>query len=469
MHPAEQHDFRDETFAGRHVLVVGLGKSGMSSIKLLKKMGARVSVSDSSEKGNIDQEALDRLRQEDVFVETGMHSKELFFSADHVVVSPGVPLTASVLQEVRAKGTPIIGEMGLAARSMKTPMAAVTGTNGKSTVVTLLAGMFQSAGKKVFLGGNLGTPLTEYVLGLQDADIAVVEVSSFQLDTAGAFRPDVALLLNITPDHLDRYAGFDAYAESKMSIFAYQKPDDIAVLNGNDEEILGRLHAMPQNRRFFFSEALGNRLGADFTDTVVRVVLSEEERSRAEYYDLSESRLHEEPNVQNTMAAILAGRLMGCSQEDVQMAIRTFTPLGHRLTVVAEINGVTYLDDSKATNIGAVYSALKGMKQPVVLIAGGRDKGGEYGMLDDLVRQRVKAILLIGEARERMSKAFHKLTKVERCDSLEEAVARAGSIAVEGDAVLLSPACASFDMFAGYGHRGEIFSKAVMDLDGKGH
>ena len=229
-----------------------------------------------------------------------------------------------------------------------------------------------------------------------------------------------------------------------------------------------RLGCVPQNRRFYFGNEPAERPGADFQGAMVRVQLSEEQTPDDEYFDLAGSRLNDASNIQNAMAAILAARLMGCPADGVRKAIEKFTPLAHRLTAVAEINGVTYFDDSKATNIGAVYSALCAMKQPVVLIAGGKEKGTEYSMLNDLMQEKVKVTLLIGEAREKMTEAFRKLTRVEVCDSLEEAVSLAGEIAESGDAVLLSPACASFDMFTGYDQRGEIFSKAVMELGEKG-
>ena len=445
---------------GDHVLVVGLGKSGLSAVKFLLQIGARVSVSEGGRLDRLGRETRRWLDGERVFVEEGGHSSELFCSVDHILLSPGVPADLPALVNARKHGVAIFGEMALAGQFMKTPMVAVTGTNGKSTVVMLLGELFRAAGKKVFVGGNIGTPLTDYLAGPQDDEIAVLEVSSFQLDGVEAFAPKVGVLLNISPDHLDRYDSFADYADSKFGLFSGQGKDDAAVLNGDDPEIMNRIGQHPVERLFLFGKDIAGHDGAKVNGNKIEVVgFGEIER-----YDLSATALAGSPNSENGAAAILAARLMGCSGEDIRKGLDSFTPLAHRLTLVAELEGVRYYDDSKATNVGAVYSALQGISGQVVLIAGGRDKGGDYGLLAEMIRRKVTKLLLIGEAKEKMAKAFAGMTEIEKLDTLQDAVARAQQSAMPGDAVLLSPACASFDMFSSYVHRGEVFQEAVKRL-----
>ncbi|MDH4320303.1 MAG: UDP-N-acetylmuramoyl-L-alanine--D-glutamate ligase [Desulfobulbaceae bacterium] len=445
---------------GDHVLVVGLGKSGLSAVRFLLQIGAKVSVSEGGRLDRLGRETRRWLDGERVFVEEGGHSSELFCSVDHILLSPGVPLSLPAVVAAKAKGVPVFGEMALAAQFMKTPMVAVTGTNGKSTVVTLLGDLFRAANKKVFVGGNIGTPLTDYLQGNQEAEVAVLEVSSFQLDTAVAFRPTVGVLLNITPDHLDRYASYDEYAASKFSLFRSQGRGDAAVLNADDPKILKRAEQSSHERLFLFGHDLAGHNGARVEKGVVTV----RGFGAPESYDLAGTCLAESPNSENSAAAIIAARIMGCTPSCIKKGLASFAPLAHRLTLVADVEGVRYLDDSKATNIGAAKSALEGIHGPVVLIAGGRDKGGDYGLMADVVRDKVKHLLLIGEASEKMAAAFAGLTQVEKLITLEEAVARAHQLAQAGDTVLLSPACASFDMFTGYAHRGEVFQEAVRRL-----
>lgn len=467
---------------GMHVLVVGLGKSGISAIKFLKKIGVKISVSEGGRATDLDQETVQWLQGEGDYFEMGGHSSELFTSVDCILVSPGVPLNLSVLDEVREKGIPIIGELALLADYLETPLVAVTGTNGKSTVTSLIGDLLRAAGKKVFVGGNIGIPLTDYLIGPQDADVVVAEVSSFQLDTAGFFRPNVALLLNISPDHLDRYDSYEAYIDSKFSIFVNQSSEDVAILNVDDPVILSRISNFEEygkettggqvqqgefkSKLFAFGRQQKGLTGAHLQGK--RIILSgiSGTSDLDEQYNLATSTLNESPNLENAMAAVLAARNLGCSNEDIERGIATFTPLPHRLELIAEIDGIRYYDDSKATNIGAVQSALVGMERPVVLIAGGRDKGGDLEILKEIVSKKVKVLLLIGEAKEKMAQIFSEQTDTELLDSLLAAVQRAKNIAVAGDAVLLSPGCASFDMFTSYAHRGEVFKDAVLEIQG---
>jgi len=454
-----------------HVLVAGLGKTGLAAVRFFLLQNVTVSVSESLPENSIAPETLTWLKNNNIPFETGGHSTKLFTAVDLVFVSPGIPLTIEPLVAARQQGIPVIGELAIAADFIRTPVIAVTGTNGKTTVVTLLGDIFRKVFRKVFVGGNIGTPILEYLSGPQDADVVVAEISSFQLDTGGdenglPFR--TAILLNISPDHMERYSSFSAYVDSKFKIFSAQSPDDFAILNADDAEIMNRKHLWPECRKFFFGRELGDLAGASIHEYTILLKNSSydalPENMHGEAYDLAKTSLNSSPNLENAAAAILAARLMGCQQQDIQKGLEAFKPLAHRMTLVAEINGVSYIDDSKATNVGAVYSALAGMKQPVILIAGGRDKGGDYEILSELVHKKVKQLLLIGEAREKMSRAFLAFTNVELCNSLQEAVTRAYTFAEPGDAVLLSPACASFDMFSSYAERGDVFQKSVLAL-----
>lgn len=454
---------------GSRVLVVGLGKSGLAAARFLHQQGIRVSISEAAAADRISPEARQWLAGKDLPLETGGHSVEMFCAADLILVSPGVALDLEPLAAARRRAIPIVGEMAVAAQYIKTPVIAITGTNGKTTVTTLLGEIFAACGRKAFVGGNIGTPLFTYLSGKQDAEAAIIEVSSFQLDTAGGFRPDIAILLNISPDHLDRYESFAAYSSSKFSIFSAQGHENIAIMNADDQEIINNEYAWPASRKFFFGENMSGRKGAIIDGK--RIVLSgcfhSSDPKKNEDYDLSKTPLNEPPNLQNSAAAILAARLIDCPPAGIIKALHSFSLLPHRMNLVGEINGVRYYDDSKATNIGAVQSALAGSDRPVILIAGGRDKGGDYALLNDLVAKKVKALVLIGEAADLMARAFAALTRVERAASMQEAVHKAHRAAAPGDIVLLSPACASFDMFDSYAHRGRIFREALRSLEQK--
>jgi UDP-N-acetylmuramoylalanine--D-glutamate ligase len=454
-----------------HVVVVGLGASGLSAVRFLLSLGVRISVSEGGRLEDLAGDKVSWLQEKGVFLETGGHSSELLASADCLLVSPGVPPALPALQAAAGRGIPLLGELALAPDFLKTPVIAVSGTNGKSTVTTLIGELLRSAGKKVFVGGNIGVPLTEYLAGEQDCDVAVLDVSSYQLDGAGAFRPGIGVLLNITPDHLDRYATYEEYVASKLSLFRNQQPGDVAVLNADDGHIAAWLAELGSGRApwalagsvlcFAAKERPGLQAFLTGATVVLPAVQADE---AAEEYDLTGTELAQAPNTENAMAAILAARAMGCEPDAIRAGLSRFLPLAHRLALVAEINGVVYYDDSKATNVGAVWSALAGMERPVVLIAGGRDKGGSYEMLVEPVKSRVKAMVLIGEAQGKMAEFFAPLTRIVRAADMAEAVRQAAALSRPGDAVLLSPACASFDMFRSYGHRGEVFCRAVRAL-----
>ncbi len=456
---------------GRRIVVVGLGKTGRAAARFFLQHGARVSVSEATPISAMSPEFVRWLAQNNIPCETDGHRTDFFTSADLIFISPGIPLDIEPLVEARHRNIPVVGELAIAAHYLQTPVIGVTGTNGKTTVTTLLGQIFQAGSGKVFVGGNIGTPLLEYLSGPQDADIVVAEISSFQLDTGGGnkgLRCRTAILLNISPDHLERYSSFASYVDSKFTIFAAQAPDDFAVLNADDPEIMNRRNLWPASRIFFCGKDLADLAGASIQGTGIHLQNSSSTTlpgtMHGEVYPLDATNLKNPPNVQNAAAAILGARLMGCSQQDIQQGLASFTPLAHRMTMVAEINGVSYIDDSKATNVGAVSSALEALQQPVILIAGGRDKGGDYSILAEQVRQKVRYMLLIGEAKDTMARAFLAFTSVEMLDTLQDAVLRAARLAQPGDAVILSPACASFDMFSSYAERGDVFRQSVLGL-----
>ncbi|MDP3478857.1 MAG: UDP-N-acetylmuramoyl-L-alanine--D-glutamate ligase [Desulfoprunum sp.] len=442
--------------SGIRVAVLGLGVSGRAAVQYLQACGAEVVVSD-----NRSQEQL--LEKEGAFLdncgvvwEAGGHSLAFLGKADIVFVSPGVPLNLSLLVQLQQQGVRIMGELALAAPALCETVVAITGTNGKTTVTTLVGELLREAGKNVFVGGNIGTPIFEYLLKGPEAEALVLEVSSFQLDTAGGFRPDIALLLNITPDHIDRHGSLADYVRAKMKIFGKQRQADTAIVNG-DDPLCRTLANEIGSRVMFFGH------GSDCQARIAgnRVILRWQEE---EIYDLVGTSLANTTGVLNSAAAIAAARSAGCSPERIRAGLAAFQPLHHRMEAVAEVDGVIYYDDSKATNTGAVLSALAQIGGKVVLIAGGKDKGDDYTLLRKSVKDKARKVILIGEAADLLEKALFGTAPLGRAQSMEEAVQLARAVAEPGDAVLLSPACASFDMFKSYAHRGEVFVAAVERL-----
>ena len=442
--------------SGKKILVVGLGKTGLALTEFLKRQGARIMVSDA--RGREELESL--LNAEPaVLIEGGGHTVDFFLQADQILVSPGIPLDLLPLKAARGKGIPIWGELELFSRYCRTPVIAVTGTNGKTTTTALINEMLLEAGLSTFLGGNIGRPLVEYLLNGRETDFVVAEISSFQLDTTRHFRPRVGLLLNITEDHLDRYSDFQGYIQSKAGLFRNQGDQDAAVLNWDDPLVRGIGEAL-KGPVYYFSRIEPLSRGAFLSQDRLRLTLS----GPPESYDLQAFPLPGVHNTENALAAILGARLLGAAPEAVQRVLERFRGFRHRLEWVAEVRGIQFFDDSKGTNVGAVVKALEGFTRPVILLAGGRDKGGDYSPLKGPIREKVKALILIGEAREKMRKQLGNLTRTEVADSLERAVSLAYGLGEPGDVVLLSPGCSSFDMFRDYAHRGEVFQQAVQRL-----
>lgn len=437
--------------SGKRVIVVGLGVSGIAAVRLCLSKGAVVTATDSRPLSELSHE----LRALPITMCAGGHEGVAFDSADLVVVSPGVPPLVQ-LQQAERQGVPVIGELDLGARFVEAPLIAVGGTNGKSTVTTLLAQMFAQAQDRVFSGGNLGTPLAQ--AAQEKWDLLVVEVSSFQLERAPCFHPRVALLLNITEDHLDRYPDFAGYAAAKGNAFLLQGTGDFAVIPVGDR-------LCEQQARRGLGRILTFGTGGDYAHDRRSIV----ERDTGERFSFEDSRLFGEHNALNVAACVAAARALGLGKTAIESALRQFVPLPHRMAFVDEIGGVRFYDDSKGTNVGASVSALQGLQETRgVLIAGGRDKLGDYTPLAEALAKKGRAVVVLGEAADRIAQATQGVLPTLRVRDLEQAVRVAFEQAISGDAVLLSPACASFDMFKSYADRGEQFVAAVRRLQGSG-
>ena len=440
----------------RRALVVGCRRTGRAVAALLAARGTRVRVADARSADAIGSDAASL--PDGVELRLGEDGPHLLDGVDLVVPSPGVPREAPILRAALAAGVPVVSEIELASRLLAVPIVAVTGTNGKSTTTTLVGLALARAGRRPFVGGNLGTPLVEAVG--RDVGVAVAEVSSFQLEWVDAFRPAVAALLNVTPDHLDRHASFEQYRDLKARIFARQEATDWAVVNGDDPEVVAIARGCRARVVPFAWEPTSVGAHVAGSEAVLRLPGAAEER-----LGLAATRLAGRHNVENILAAATIARLAGAPLAAVQEAVDTIEPLPHRLARVGERRGVVFVDDSKATNVGAAAKSLGSVGGPVILLAGGVDKGGSYDALAAAASGHVRLACVFGAARERIASALgERAIPVERTASLEEAVAAAAAAARPGDTVLLAPACASFDMFADYAARGRAFRAAVEAL-----
>jgi UDP-N-acetylmuramoylalanine--D-glutamate ligase len=444
---------------GKRVLVVGLGKSGVASALFLKSRGALVTVSDTKPEAELRDEIL-LLLEHGITVETGGHGDRTFRGQDLIVVSPGVPFDAAQLVQARSMGEPVIGEVELAAQFLAGQIVAITGANGKTTT-TSLAGEIIAAGKfPSLVGGNIGTPAISFVDQAGPSTWTVLEVSSFQLETIVAFRPRVAVILNITPDHLDRHKTFDNYVNAKARIFENQRADDFTVLNA-DDSTTARLSERTRAQVFWFSRTREVEQGASVRGAHIHF---RDDNQKREIMPLVEVPLRGGHNLENVLAAVSIGVLVGCQPEQIREAVRNFKAVEHRLEFVASVSGVDYYNDSKATNVDATIKALESFPANIHLILGGKDKGSDYTVLHDLLRQRVKRAYTIGAAAAKIESQIQGAVEIEHAETLENAVRRASEFAVSGDVVLLAPACASFDQFQSYEHRGRVFKETVHSL-----
>ena len=440
---------------GKKVLVLGLARTGRECAQFLANQGADVLVSDLRPEQELKQE-MEALSGLPIEYHLGGENRSWLKDVDLLIPSPGVPAENMLLREAQARSIPIVSEIEIAYRFLDAPLVGITGTNGKSTTTTLIGEIFKANGTKVFVGGNLGAPLIGFVSGRWDWGVA--EISSFQLEWVEAFRPKIAVLLNLTEDHLDRYEDFAAYCRAKERIFAAQKNDDVAVLNRDDPlvwEMKERIAARVVS--FGFSEV---REGVCATaDEIIWRDGSSEEK-----FPLARMKIQGIHNVENMMAAIAVTKTAGIPKDVIQKSLEEFSGLEHRLEFVREINGVRYYNDSKGTNVGAVAKSLASFSAPVILLAGGVDKGGDYAPLRGEIQRKVRRLVLFGAAKNRIANALGHLTETVSVGTLEAAVRDAAEQARPGDVILLSPACSSFDMFKNYAERGKVFKKLVQAL-----
>jgi UDP-N-acetylmuramoylalanine--D-glutamate ligase len=448
-------------FAKKKVLVVGMGKSGLSAGRWLSKQGAEVIISDIKTESEIGESQLRELANLGVRLEAGGHKEKTFTNVDMIIVSPGIPLDMPPLQIAKRHNIPIMGEMALAVELVDIPIVAVTGTNGKSTAVSLIGSMLKNTGIRVFIGGNIGTPFIDYVAGGQKVDYAVLEVSSFQLDTMERFSPTVSLLLNISPDHLDRYTDYEDYVRSKLRICESQGYGQYAILNDDDARLAdfipkGDIAVL----RYGLKERENRHAFVDRNKLVARL-----SKKRVTVFDLTRYALPGEHNLGNLMGSVLAVLALNSNITGIQGTINHFKGLPHRMERIARIRGVDFINDSKATNVDASVRSITSFNRPVILIAGGRHKGADYAPLVTAAKSRVKKVILLGEARTLIADAFTDIIPFQFADTMEEAVLKAFTSAEADDVVLLAPACASFDMFADYADRGNRFRQAVERID----
>jgi UDP-N-acetylmuramoylalanine--D-glutamate ligase len=450
-----------EIVKGKKFSVIGAARSGIAAAQLLSRHGAEVFVSDGR---SIAEEVREKLEASGVRFEEG-HT-DAVLDADVVVKSPGVPESAEVVQKIREAEIPLISEIEVASWFCAAPIVAITGSNGKTTTTNLAEHVFRTAGRDVVAVGNIGRAFSDVADEVKEDSVVVLEVSSFQLDDVDQFRPRVSILLNITPDHLDRYENdFRLYAASKFSIWKNQTHGDACIYNADDRVIMRELEerGRPEGPAWLgISVEREVSEGAFVRDGAIVVRFRQNEEV---LMPLEELALRGRHNLYNSLASSMAARFLEVNKEFVRESMRTFEGVSHRLEFVREVNGVRYVNDSKATNVNAVWYALESFEEPVVLIAGGLDKGNDYEEIRELVRQKVKTLIVIGSSAERIAAALaNEVSAVERAGSMEEAVWIASKHAVSGDIVLMSPACASFDMFDDYEHRGDVFRSAVTNL-----
>jgi UDP-N-acetylmuramoylalanine--D-glutamate ligase len=450
----------------KRIVVVGLGITGEAVARFLIRRGAVITVTDTASGTQVEKTA-EKLIAMGVKVKLGGHYPELFRGTDMIIVSPGVPHTLEHLKQARKRGIPVMGEIELACRFISEPIIAITGTNGKTTTTTLVSEMLKCSGINTFVGGNIGNPLIDYVDTNQKAEWLVVELSSFQLDTIKEFRPKVAVLLNITDDHMDRYPDFDAYRDSKTRIFKNQTSDDFAVLNISDS-VIGQISHGVKARKLLvgqkdvFSDKPVNAAVIEKTTGLsnyrISVYMNGSQRWEPQFSGFKPEGIH---NLENASASIMAALVAGGTKTGIELALANFKGLSHRLEHIANFNGVAFINDSKATNTDAVAKAMETFANPQIVIMGGRDKDSDFENLSKIVKKHVKRLILIGEATEKIHHIMGDIVVTETAATMSDAVNKAYKASSPGDLVLLAPGCASFDMYENYKQRGEAFRQAV--------
>jgi len=447
---------------GKRVLVVGLGKSGVAAALFLHERGARVTVSDAKSEEQLRSE-IPKLLDKGIAVETGGHGERTFRQQDLIVVSPGVPTNSESLKRALSLGIPVIGEIELASRFLKGRIIAITGSNGKTTTTSLAGEVVARGGWESQVGGNIGTPAISLIAASTEDTYTILEVSSFQLETIQTFRPKVAVVLNISHDHLDRHGSMEAYTAAKARIFENQTADDYAVLNADDLTCVGMAKAV-KAQVYWFSRKRVVQHGAFVRGDHIFLRDSEGEH---EVMAVSEIPLKGAHNLENVLATVCIGGIAHCEPARIRNAVREFKAVEHRLEFVATVNGVEYYNDSKATNVDATIKALESFPANIHIILGGKDKGAPYTPLVPLLKERAKRVYTIGAAASKIEEELAGAADIVKAGTLEIAVRKAAESAQSGDVVVLAPACASFDQFDNYEHRGRVFKELVQALAGK--
>jgi len=462
---------------GKKVLVVGIARSGIAAARLLASHGAMVIANDAKSESEL-RDAAAELRLLDVMLSLGGHPESLFGNADLIVLSPGVPVDLPALEAGRRAGVEILSEPELAGRFMRGRMIGVTGSNGKTTVTTLVGELMRAAGAEVIVGGNIGMPLSSLVEKSTEKSWLVAELSSFQLEMINSLRVNVAVVTNITPDHLDRHGTFENYVRAKHRIFSNQQEGDKAILNGQDQGIADMVAKLGvSSDRVYFSssgrQTLSGAAGIFVEGGSVYTTMMADDRGETEVIKLDEIPLPGMHNVENVMSALAATFCaMQTTAEDLpalREAVKRFKGVEHRIEYVAEIDGIKFFNDSKATNVDSTVKALEAFEKNIIVILGGKDKGSDYLPLAPLVRERVKQVILIGAASDKIAEQLEGSGPIRRARSMQDAVLIAMEVATSGDTVLLAPACASFDMFDNFEHRGRVFKEAVYKLASRLH
>ncbi len=451
---------------GMRVLVVGLGRSGVAATKLLCKKGADVTVTDERNKTDL-LESLEDLKGYKFKSELGKHVLKTFSDQELIVLSPGVSQEIKPLKHAEKSKVPIVSEVELAVSFITKPIIAVTGTNGKTTTASLIAEMIQAGGKTVFLCGNVGVPISDYVTKRDKSDFLVLEISSFQLETTHTLKPMVSVLLNLAPDHLDRYPSYDSYINAKLRLVKNATEEDYVVTNLKDQKLMTMLSGCAAKRLHFTSDS-PRRIPVQYLETfqgaymqTPSTILLKASRWKDHEFPVSTMKLRGVHNKENAMAAVLAAKLAGVTNESIQKVLGTFAPLPHRMEFVGRKNQVNFYNDSKGTNVHSLIRSLESFEEPVILIAGGKDKGEDYEALEKPIRSHVKNLILVGESKEKFNRAVGDQTETFLVGTFEEAVYLAYQKARTGDVILLSPGCASQDMFKNYEERGNRYKEII--------
>ena len=445
--------------SGKRVLVVGLARTGVVTSLFAAGYGATITATDAKPESEL-AETAERLRAAGGKLELGGHQQETFVEQDLIVISPGVPITLPPLALARYRGVPVWSEIELAWRFLRGKLVAITGSNGKTTTTELVAHILHTANIETLIGGNNGTPLLSLVESSSDSSVTVAEISSFQLEAIEAFRPEIGVMLNLTPDHLDRHASFEEYATAKMRLFENQVERDAAVLNADDPEVTRRMPSRPHV--YWFSRQKRVASGAFVRDNQI---IFRHDGAETTLLRRDEIPLRGEHNVENVLAACTAAYLAGADPAAIATGVKTFRGVEHRLEFVAEIGGVAFYNDSKATNVDAARKAVEAFAGPLIVILGGKDKGSPYTPLRDPLRERARLAIVIGAAAEKIATDLGESVAVERAGTLDRAVHIATDRARPGDVVLLAPACSSFDQFENYEHRGRVFKQLVAQIE----